>query len=92
MARTRIKVVNIHGRQTVITTFTGNSLFKDEPKQVALAHSSDFVKGMSKSRRDWLKKTGDKIRERKEKEARRAAAYAKHDERMWHIEQKYLNV
>ena len=30
-------------------------------------------------------------RKRKEKEARRAAAYAKHDERMWRIEQKYLN-
>lgn len=89
MARTRIKVIKIDGKQAIIETCVGG-LFRENISGIREC-SSNNIHGRSKSRRKWLQKTGEKIRNEKEKEARRAAAYAKHDELMWHIEQKYLN-
>lgn len=88
MARNRIKVINVDGRQAVVTTCVGG-LFRDNAKGVKVI-SSDGINGRSKSRLEALRRKGEQIKADRERKQRYNAFSAAYEERKW--AEKFANI
>ena len=88
MARTRIKVINVDGKQVVMSTCIGG-LFRDNIKGTKVL-SSDNIHGRSKSRREALQRKGEQIKAAREKKQRYNAFSVAYAEKKW--AEKFANI
>ena len=88
MARTRIKVINVDGRQAIIETCVGG-LFRDNTKGIRVCSSAN-INGRSKSRREALQRKGEQIKADRERKQRYNAFSAAYAEKKW--AEKFANI